>query len=198
MLKKADQLQQMIDNIKVRMNNKAAVHDYVFLDVQEIAEFQEILSRCLIGEKMHSLYKRLGIFILCFGDSPQYVLHIECFFRVRLGKKLIMTCNDEYYASNWDELTPKELKKSQKNGYKNSLLEKNFQLLMSLTKNSTITSVEISEIGDLFLSFDNGVRIEIFVDNMGQNNEFYRFFKYQDDSSHYIVKHLQGKIILQK
>lgn len=196
-MNKRKALKQNIENIKRRLQNKHSVHDYIFFDSQERIKFKEILSDKLSGQKLFDCCKNLGIFIVSFGEELKYVLHIECFYRIRIGERLILTYNDEFYAPNGEMLTRKEIKKSQRKFYKNSLLEHSFEEFKFLTKGAVVSSIEINEVGDLYVSFDNGVIIEAFLDCMGQNNEFYRFFEYKNDSPHYIVKCLAGKIILQ-
>ena len=190
-------LKQDIDSMKKSLQNKRSVHDYTFFDFQERIKFKEILCDKLRGQKLFDCCKRLGIFIVSFGEELKYVLHIECFYRIRIGERLILTYNDEFYAPNGEMLTRKEIKKSQKKFYKNSYLEHSFEEFKFLTKEAVVSSIEINEVGDLCISFDNGVLIEAFLDCMGQNNEFYRFFEYQSDSPHYVVKNLSGKTILQ-
>lgn len=204
MSKKRNDLKEEVEQFKsklqkLEMQPSSIFNEYVFLDSQEIINLKKVLSESLIGKKVYEICKRLGIFIISFGEKLEYSLHIECFFRIRKGNRLVLTYNDEYYAPNWTELTRKNFKRSQKNCCKNSLLEKTFNNFKYLTQEAVVSSIEISEVGDLFISFNNGVLIEIFLDCVGQNNEFYRFFKYDDTCfPHYVVKCLEGKIILEK
>ena len=76
-----------------------------------------------------------------------------------------------------------------------SLLSVSAERLRHVTNHSVVQAVKIEGLGDLSILFDNGGRIEVCLDRMEQNNEFYRFFKYRSDP-HYVVKYLDGKVVL--
>lgn len=172
------------------------MQDYTIFEQQQAAWLENVIGSSLVGKRLFEFDQRLGIFVLNFGDGIEYSLHVECFLRVTQGNTIILTSNDQFYAPNWEPLSKREYKKEQNMPRGRSLLSVSAERLRHVTEHSVVQAVKIEGPGDLSIQFDNGVQIAVLPDCMGQNNEFYRFFKYRNDP-HYIVKYLEGKVVLE-
>lgn len=154
----------------------------------------------LVGLKLNNIFKQLDFFIINFGRKIEYSLHTYSFLRVRKGKDLIFTSTDEYlYPDN--TRIPNEIYNKDEM-HKKSLLPLNIKRVKETVKNAVVRSVEISDVADITIIFDNEVVIETFTDCLWQDNEYYRFFKSdidieEDIDIHYIVRFLDGKIVLE-
>lgn len=176
------------------------IQDYRIFGPYELAFFKKILEQCLINKKLFELDQRVGIYVFNFGEGIEYSLHVECFLRIRKGNEIILTSSDPYYAPNWAPLSTAIYKKEQKHPKGRSLISSSIQNVLFMTQSAYVEVIDLNELGDLLIQFNNGVKIEILVDRMAQNEEFYRFFKYETDNCndpHYIIKFLEGKIILE-
>lgn len=171
------------------------MQNYTTLE-QRASWLENVIGSCLVGKRLFEFDQRLGIFVFNFGDGIEYSLHVECFLRVTQGNTILLTSNDQFYSPNWEPLSKREYKKEQNMPRGRSLLSVSAERLRHVTNHSVVQAVKIEDLGDLSILFDNGVRIEICLDRMEQNNEFYRFFKYRSDP-HYVVKYLDGKVVLE-
>lgn len=160
----------------------------------EVADLD--IMQVLVGKKLNNIFKQWDMFIINFGDELEYTLHTGCFLRIKKGREIIMTYLDEYVYPSL-EFIPKRVYKKDK-FHEKSLLKHSIGRTKLLLENAVVSRVSISEIADVDIVFDNGVIIEIRPDCLYENNEYYRFFEYKDDTSlHYVVKTIGRLVIME-
>lgn len=168
--------------------------------MDEIKEFKKVdlkIMQVLIGLRLNDIFKQLDMFIINFGDEIKYTLHTFSFLRIRKGAEIILTSSDEYLLPDHNQMPNKIYKKDEM--HEKSLLKMTIEKTKEMLNKAIIKKVEVSDIADIIITFDNGVVIETFTDCLWQNNEFYRFFKYKDiEQPHYVIKYLNGIIILEE
>lgn len=150
----------------------------------------------LVGKKLNNIFKQLDFFIINFGDEIEYSLHTYCFLRIRRADEIILMASDEYYFPNYTIMPQKTYKYDEL--HEKSLLKVTTEKTKELLKNAIVKKVEVSDIADIFIEFDNGVIIETLTNFQQQNSEFFRFFKYGNlNEPHYVVKFEQGNIVME-
>lgn len=170
------------------------------MNMKDIKEFDKqdfSLINNIIGLKLNKFFKQLDFFVLSFGTNANYALHTYSFLRVRQGQEIIMSSTDEYLFPDNTRMPNEIYDKDEM--HKKSLLQKTLRNVKNKLRNAVIETVEVSDVADILIKFNNGVIIETFTDCLWQENEYYRFFNHLDRSSpHYIVRFFNGKIILEK
>lgn len=151
----------------------------------------------IVGLKLNKIFKQLDFFILNFGENDNYSLHTYSFLRVRKGREIIMTSTDEYLLPDNTRMPNEIYDKDEM--HKKSLLQITLKNVKNQLHNAVIESVEVSDVADISIKFNNGIIIETFTDCLWQENEYYRFFNNLDPSSpHDIVRFVNGDIILER
>lgn len=136
--------------------------------------------------------------VINFGDDIKYSLHIFSFVRITQKDKLLLTASDEFFDKDYNRLDiPDE-------SFEDSLLNINVLKVKEILKNSILIKIKVSEFNDLELIFDNGVVVEVGIDCMYNNYEYYRFIEFIPDfenstkAIHHIVKFKNQKIVCEK
>ncbi|WP_317855967.1 hypothetical protein [Chakrabartyella piscis] len=173
-------------------------------NISTIKNFLEVLN----GKKLQSFIRSGSMGDLGFGDYieknirgfndekkliskivyvPQYVLHIDCHFRLSCGDEIILSRGDifqpsnvlysdsnfDYEAFDWDISDNNRFDEISKKMFHN--------------QNSTfiVSKIIISKFGDIKIHFENGFLLDICPDISG-NEECWRFFEQLSDE-HLIV-----------
>lgn len=127
----------------------------------------------LIGEIFTDLGAHYEVLILRFGE---YEIHATCFARIIHNEKILLTTAD--YQS-WD-----------KKDYKQNDMYLNIANHGVTLIGQTVHSVEVSPLNDLFITLDNGVRIEIFSSEgshrFSEKSEQWFYYKPKDKSYPYL------------
>ncbi len=118
------------------------------------------------------------------SKNQQFSLHVTCFARIIKGNELILTSSDEYFATDYKCLEEE---------CNENFLTKNIQVAMTKLSNSIISKISLTETADIVLQMDNGIKIEITPDCIGQDYEYYRFFQI-NKGTHYVVYSHDGQI----
>lgn len=147
--------------------------------------------QCLTGAKIKTIIFQptavvLNTDMLIFNFTnrlQQYSLHVTCFVRIIEGSKLLLTSSDEYFTPDYKCLEDDD----------ENLLTKNIETVKSKLCKSKVTKITLSETADISLLMDNGIKIEIIPDSLGQDYEYYRFFQI-NKGSHYVVYSHNGQI----
>jgi hypothetical protein len=159
---------------------------------------QELVDKNLndiIFQPTQGIISNTNMLAINFGNRVEYSLHVFCFVRILQANNLLFTSSDEFFKADYTQISVIDNESGQYAG--KSLLEKNIKNAKKLLKNAVITKVDINGIGDIFIEFDNEITIEITIDCMCENYEYYRFIKYADKRNlHYVVCFENGNIIL--
>ena len=147
----------------------------------------EKLIKKIVGLKLDAI--RYACEMLMF-DFEQYALHVQCLTRIIKENDILLTTLD--YQS-WD-------------GEHEENNDEYYNLARFKTKieGGKVLSVEVNPLCDIFIALDNGVTIQILIQNSyahyDEDNEQYRFFEASDDETkderlqpHYVVynKHIE-------
>lgn len=151
--------------------------------------------QALVGKRLSDIFKQLDMFILNFGEDLEYSFHVFCYLRIKRKREVILTYLDEYMYPNYIPISKRTYNKDEI--HSKSLLRVSIENTKNLLKNAVVSEVKISQTADVTITFDNEVIIEVFTDGLYQNNEFYRFFRYNADllEPHYVIKSREGKIV---
>ena len=144
--------------------------------------------------------------IINFGENITHSLHVNCFVRIISGDKILLTSSDEYFLKDGTHKTEEDFKKEEEKGIiadKHSLLAANIKAVKKLLRNRKVLRIDTTLNADLFISFDNGVVIQIMPDCIAKSYEYYRFIKFEPHwnedfdkfkSSHFVVRSEAGNI----
>lgn len=147
----------------------------------------EKLIKNIVGMKLDAI--RYACEMLMF-DFAQYTLHVQCLTRIIKNDNILVTTLD--YQS-WDG----EHEENNDEYY-------NLAKYKTEIEGGKVLSVEVNPLNDICIALDNGVTIEILIQNSYAHYddewEQYRFFEFAKDRAdfpHYVVysKHIeiQGK-----
>ncbi|MBQ8371351.1 MAG: hypothetical protein IJX38_00215 [Clostridia bacterium] len=140
----------------------------------------------LIGARMTDIFLQplAGLvsiedaFIINFEGECQYSLHTFTSLRISDGKRVLLTSRDQFFDADRVELDDDEIARSRKNLFEGTLLHENICWLKSLLGNSLVRDVNINAIGDLTVTFDNSVVIEVRIDALYEDFECYRLLEF--------------------
>ena len=159
-------------------------------------KIEERLSKVL-GQPFLSIGRAGNLLWLCFGENivvrdrngnektkSTYALNIQCAWRVIKENKIIVASGDFYLpktgmsgddAVEWDKIRV------------NRFDEKIDELKKAMVSEMIINGVLGDEIGGLCISFDSGIKLEIFP-NDSLEDEFWRFIEFDgQNSEHFVV-----------
>ena len=140
-------------------------------------KYQSILQnhlKIIIGEKLDSLNLACDMMLFSFGN---YALHAQCLARIIYKNDILVTTTDYL---NWDCQT--DMNNDEwyfVNKYKSQIV------------GGVVQSVKVSALNDVKITLDNGIIIELFVENgyhhFAEESEQWVFFKHDDYSYPYIA-----------
>ncbi len=140
-------------------------------------EYQAKLSehlQIIVGKQLNAL--NTACEMLMFGFE-QYALHAQCFTRIIYENDLLVTTLD---YQNWDG----EAEEHNDEWYS---VEQNRDRIVG----GMVTSVNVNSLHDVVIILDNGIRIELFVENgdhhFDDEHEQWVFFKHHDHSYPFIT-----------
>ena len=147
----------------------------------------EKLIRKIVGLKLDAVGYACEMLMFHF---EQYALHVQCLMRIVKDDDILLTTLD--YQS-WDG----EHEENNDEYY-------NLAKYKTEIEGGKVLSVEVNSLCDVFITLDNGVRIQILIENgyahYDEENEQYRFFEASDNETkdkklppHYVVynKHIE-------
>ncbi|MCL2570619.1 MAG: hypothetical protein FWE16_05475 [Firmicutes bacterium] len=136
----------------------------------------QIKKEDLVGGVLIKTGRACNMVTIGFNNAGKELwLHIQSFFRILLDDKLVAVSSDIYVDDKG------------KKTVNNKLFDKQISKSESKILNSVVKKI-ISREKDLFLIFDNGLRIEIFHDTLEPKQEIYRIFESDNLDSHYVVE----------
>lgn len=152
--------------------------------------------KVLEGIKLENIGRASNLFWFGFGDIitvqqgkfqskevATYHLNIQCMWRLINEKSLLVANMDVYLPRTGDEDNESfEWEKENNNLFD----EKVEQLSVYLNNGLYVNSIDITEIGDLKITFSNGWLLEVFVD-ISDDSECWRMLKSGDLNSHFVV-----------
>ncbi|MDR1697441.1 MAG: hypothetical protein LBR37_00785 [Erysipelotrichaceae bacterium] len=164
-------------------------------------KFKEIALE-LVGKEFNDIFYQptkdivfdTNMCVINFGNENEYSLHVFCFLRITKNSSILLTASDEYFAPDYTRLSLEAAENRQ--AFENSLLEKNLVNIKKLLKNAVVKKILINRAKDTTIVFDSGIKIEITIDCMFENYEYYRIMKRIDkNEEHYVVKFKKGKVV---
>lgn len=157
----------------------------------------------IVGNKLEDIFfqqvKPLlqdNLFVINFRKSKAYSIHVACFLRIFFGSELLLTSSDEYLNTKHEQMEEKEYIKAYTANYveEDCLLKKSIKKVKQVFKETKVNNVQINDLADITIVFDNGGVIEIRTDCQMNNYEFYRFFEIDSNSKHYIVEYKNNSL----
>lgn len=145
----------------------------------------------LCRQHMNGLCNMDDMYLLSFSNGIS--IHIICTLRIISADKILLNTSDEAFTPEYDEYDyclPNDA-----NCHENNLLDRNLTIVKILLTGKKVIDVIISTLGDVAIEFENGVKIQFFVDAQF-NGEFYRII--DKDGNHFIVGYENEKIVFEK
>lgn len=150
-------------------------------------ELEKLIQK-IIGLKLESV--RYACEMLMF-DFAQYALHVQCLTRIIKNGDILVSTHDYF---SWDG----------EHGDNNDEYY-NLKRYRTIIEGGVVLSAEVNSLCDLMIVLDNGVTIQVLIENgyahYDEEQEQYRFFEDSDDeakeqknlSPHYVVysKHIE-------
>lgn len=154
---------------------------------------------CLKGKRVNGIFYQptksiLGsnFYVINFGNNNQYSLHVATLLRIRQNNTIIMTSNDEFLAPDFNILDSSQKQEF----YEKSLLAASIKNAENILNSAYVESININDIGDICIQFNNDIYIDILIDCQENNFEFYRFIMFnEDDLDRHIVVNINNGII---
>lgn len=150
----------------------------------------------LIGKKLNYIGRAAEMLDIGFGDDVEYmdlngemrmvarfVMHIQTPWRLAKNSELILGSYDFYVSK--PGITTEEFESEM---FGNSMFDSIADELNSQVRLKPITIEQIysNDMGDVTLLFDDDTQFEVFI-NSSIEMEFWRFFKMDDNSEHFVV-----------
>jgi hypothetical protein len=170
---------------------------------------------CLKGEKFRCIHRAANMGTLGFGKDVErltkrknkdnvwvptvdkvskYALHIQSRFRFTCKDEIIVGTNDMYYPSSkiftkpdfdWTKWYDGEY------GERDAIGNESFDEICEQYFNNELTdyivkTIKANKFGDLKIEFENGFKLEVFVDTCG-DDECWRFFDMESEDDHLVV-----------
>lgn len=154
-------------------------------------ELKNLITK-IVGLRFTDVGWACNMLMFAFGDNgEEYAIHAQCFTRIIKNGDILVTTFD---WQSWDGEHDKN----------NDFLY-NLKKFKSDIEGGIVLSVEVNSLFDLIITLDNGVIIQIFIDNSYphyvEELEQYRFFEGEHNKTeeqenfppHYVVysKHIE-------
>lgn len=121
----------------------------------------------LVGKKLDALHLACEMMMFSF---ERYQIHAQCLTRIIKDHDILVTTQD---YQNWDG-------EDEKNNDEWFFVDRYRDEIIG----GTVVSLQISPVNDVKILLDNGVEIELFIENgyhhYGEKNEQWVFFKHRD------------------
>lgn len=133
---------------------------------------QGYLIKKIIGSKIASINRICDMVSVEFNskeNSTSY-LHIQCFFRIKKGEKIVLSSEDMYRKGL--KCKPEEFEWDIPG---NSLFDESIAAFHNELISKTILDITISKTKDVIISLENQIVLEILIDTVS-DEEKYRFF----------------------
>ena len=143
----------------------------------------------LIGCRLYALFQQptagvisvVNMFVINFKNSNEFFsLHTFCFTRFIDGEKIVMTSSDEFYDTEYNQL--------EQSNDNDNLLKKNMKNIIRKHKGAKVTSVAVTETGDVTVCFDDGLKLEVIIDCLFNDFEYYRFFDVDNEDRNLVME----------
>ncbi len=151
-----------------------------------------MLSR-LKGEKFDSIHRAIDMLCLSLGERCRgYGLHIQSPWRFKEGNKILLASHDIYEPYCCDVPEDWEYDITGRDDASSSVFDVEAKVLSEKMQGAYVTDAHISELGDISISFSNGVVFEQFVPASRKSEEW----RLIDDSRgvHMVCYDLNGEI----
>jgi len=149
------------------VNSIGRVADMCWLNMGDLVETETIMGKRTAGE---------------------FALHLQCPWRITLGKNIIICSSDIYLPTSdqdsdaWDF----DWSNFQWDIQGNNLFDEKAAQMFPNNSHISICHVNMNQYGDLTLLFTNKMRLECFV-NDSTHTESWRFFKLGDSNEKHLV-----------
>ena len=124
-----------------------------------------------LGKQISCISRCCNLACLCFAhENDEINLHIQCFFRLLHNNKVILSSEDMGYCheniddQDFDWSTPGK-----------SIYDIDLKNNKDFICSTPVKSAEQNETGDLLIEFENGLKLEVFIDST-REWEKYRIF----------------------
>lgn len=156
----------------------------------------------IVGSKITDIFYQplesiLGddVFVFNFGfnnKSDTYSLHVMSFVRFTQNNKILLTSSDKYFFKDYvsTDCEPFDV------NFSKTLLCENIRIVRSLLDQAKVKSVEASNVGDVCIIFDNKVMLEISIDCLKKDYEYYRLIDLSRKNYQVIVCCDMGNIVI--
>lgn len=160
----------------------------------------------IIGNRCCGLTKIADMLIINFGKPIVVSIHAFCFVRITKRSDIIFTTSDELFDVNGALLDNDAVDEIVQTGAfysPKSLFARNLEKVNSLLNGKKVVAIYMSETFDLAIFFDGGIRMDIILDCLKKDMEYYRFIEFVPhwdtdiknyESIHYIVSNKYGEI----
>ena len=116
-------------------------------------------------------------------DGKDYAIHLQTFFRFCDGNQILITDMDKYQPT--PEYRDADLTDCGKIG--SNLLDQWCERFNSeFSETVTVSSINVNDNGDFTMALDNGMNLEVLVDNT-VDDECWRFFVWRSQEKHLVV-----------
>ena len=163
---------------------------------QDLTCLKELMGKSvkdIFYQPVADLLAYVDMFVVNFGHKPDVSLHVFSFFRVLNNNNILLTTSDCFFDENFERLTPEKEEYARQNCYNGTLLRVNIERVKNILKDAKVINAYSTNIGDVFIEFDNSVTMEISIDALC-NQECYRLITYTGNSSqHNIVECKNGR-----
>ncbi|NHC43059.1 hypothetical protein G6549_24490 [Bacillus sp. MM2020_1] len=152
----------------------------------------------LVGLKLQYAGRASNLFWLGFGDiveiirrgrteeTAEHALHIQCSWRISLGKKIVVASRDFYSpSSEWDgdnEDFDWDIKG-------NNRFDERIKTFIKDNGQIKVLQIDSDEVGGLNVFLSGGYKLEVFPDSSedDEQSEHWSFFNRKENSLHFIV-----------
>ncbi|MDD4124741.1 MAG: hypothetical protein PHW77_03295 [Eubacteriales bacterium] len=158
--------------------------------------FQELVGQPFKNIFIQPTREILGddVLVVNFGKEIKYSFHTLIFTRIRNENALLFTSSDIYFFPSFRSMSSKII--DDNNFIKKSLAKKALINVRKVLKNAVVSDVQINEIGDIVICFNNGIIIEASIDSRQYEYENYRLLVFGKHScEHYVVEYYKGKLM---
>lgn len=135
-----------------------------------------------------------NMFVINFGKDANYSLHTFTLLRVVYKNQIILTSTDEFFSVNYEPLTTEDISKQKM--FEKTLLHKNIKRVKKLLSNLTVSHIGVSDLGDVTIDFDKDISIQIILDCLSNNHEYYRFIIFKENIVYHHVLKFENKTIV--
>ena len=119
-------------------------------------------------------------------ETAEYVLHLQCSWRITLDNKIVVA-SDDFYSPNskWDELNEDFDWDIQGN----NRFDERIKTFLNDNGRLMVERIEADDVGGFVAILSNGYNLEVFPDSSEDDgdSENWRFFNRKENSPHFVV-----------